>query len=407
VISARSDSASRLINVFIPAIIFLCLLFFYFFRIQQTVHDPILADCLLGSDTNLRSKVIVDHKIFLSWGFPRRHPLSVVPTILVAAPLRAIGWMPIEAIMAGLATAQAFGAVCLYLFFRSVGCTRISAALGAVIANVVYSVVAIGSALDTHGTSFAGLCFVVFALSAFARRTSPTVQNAIFAGLISSVGGLGNGPSAAFALLYPAVTRTELSWRRRLTLTVICSMTAVGLSAGLPLAMDVVRHGDARQYIQEWASITNFWTIDYLKHGLTVLAYSFVSPLSYATSYYRTEMVAGYLERPHALIALVALWLAFTIGFIRLWRDMAWRYTLVVLVAVLLILLVFYIYFDPLEAALFTPALALPIVVPLTIGLHRMQWGWCWLAALAVLLAWANIPAFRPPFASTKPCFLV
>jgi len=154
-------------------------------------------------------------------------------------------------------------------------------------------------------------------------------------------------------------------------------------------------------YTNQWASLNNLLEVDkYAMVGAGFLLYSVVTPLTSLTKVVTLDELAGYLSDPLALVTLVAY-----VAFVILASGRAIRESDRLVIPVLAwtgVMLLFFIYFNPGEALLYSSQILFPLVLLAARGLavtslsDRFKTGL--IAGFAFLLALNNIPVLYSPF---------
>jgi len=328
-------------------------------------------------------------KHFSFGGDMRKHPLFAV----LANPLHqffqdAFGLNNRRAAHCVLA---GFGALCVTLFYlllreRLAGRRAAAAALlwallyGVSFANIVFFCIP-----ETYGLTNA--CVAAFFLVAAKWNKTPLTRwRALLLGGLAGVGALANPPlgmmtAAVFVWGFERGSRRDSEsgrwrelwrgpwrnqWRGQLREWLWKGAAASLAAIGVFLGANLFIYGEAfftfsKSYTNKWASPANFLHIhNWLNVFVSFLVFNLVSPLKTLKSSIGAANLAGYWANP-AAGALAALW----IGYLACAAVWAVRRAGRFLVGVAVwagALMLFYLYFNPKEAFLYSSQILLPLL---------------------------------------------
>ncbi|MCJ8159873.1 hypothetical protein [Sphingomonas sp. LaA6.9] len=344
-------------------------------------------NCILGADTASYARALANQQY--SGLKPRKHPLAAALVGGLARPLIAAGISPAVAGSLALALIQAVGAGLIFAFLYHGLAGGITAALVAALALSTFGTVTIFGVVETYGVTVMAIALACLAFAALAPRATgaPRLSGAA-AGAAGAVIGLANPPALAFLLIY-----TGLSWRHvpggwisRLCATLLLPAAIASLGVVLPaLIFDPVA-GLAWQelYLQRYASASNFTDPriigDYLA---SFFLFAFVAPLDHVQCRYVVADVVALLRDPMRASALLGIGGVCVTGIV---RGLTGGTRGVVLAALgsVAALFIFYLFFNPDEALLYSSQWTLALMIAAAPGLGS---GVRSAAALVVALA--------------------
>jgi len=154
-------------------------------------------------------------------------------------------------------------------------------------------------------------------------------------------------------------------------------------------------------YTNQWASLGNLLEVDkYAMVGVGFFLYSVVTPLTSLTKVVTLNDLAGYLSDPLTLVTLIAY-----IAFVILASGRAIRDSDRLVIPVIAwtgVMLLFFVYFNPPEALLYSSQILFPLALLAARGLAVMsladKFKTGLVACFAILLALNNIPVLYNPF---------
>lgn len=158
-------------------------------------------------------------------------------------------------------------------------------------------------------------------------------------------------------------------------------------------------------YSSTWGSASNYLDMDKIFTVLTVFfAFNFTSPVQYAPTTLGPQHLSGYLNTLPALVASIALTAGLLYAWIKTLRHTQPRQSLFLgLTAWIVVMTLFYIYFNPLEAVLYASQITAPLVFIFAIGIEQLPIAprikYTALGIILALLAWNNIAALYGGFA--------
>lgn len=200
-------------------------------------------------------------------------------------------------------------------------------------------------------------------------------RHALLLGSLCGVAGLANPPMLTLGIM-PAV---YLLQTQRPTRAVMLSATMLAVSLtvylGVILLVWGTRYFDASmQYAHDWASFENFEDPATVALALVqMLPFSIASPMEEARVLYGLADAAGYLSHPAAIPAIGALIAALVLSI--QWTIRNGSALDFALAAWMTVAILFYIWFNPIEAILYGLQLLPPLILLMQRAVHRFVRG--------------------------------
>jgi hypothetical protein len=395
----------RRLRLFIGASVFLAALAFYLSNATR------LAPCFfatndgpfLGGDTIEIAEAM--GQITFS-GDMRKHLLfSVVTAPLVNAVGSVLGVGEKKAIIYVLGSLAAAAVTSTWWVLARHVTTALYALLFAVVYGVAFVNLIVYSIPETYAVT--GLAIIGYFWLLLSRAPGITLRDACVHGLAAGLAGLFNPP--LLSLL--AVSVLHAAERGALRRNVMFAGTALVVALvvfALPYALI---HGTkildfGLNYMRSWASFHNLAEIRNTSFVyISFFVVSFLSPLDMSAPGYSLRDFLNYLTQPHLLLTII-LYAALT--FIAVKAAIASADKLLVSILVwILIMVTFYTYFNPREAALYAGQIVFPLILLMARGMTSVRpphWlGPIIVSAFAASLVLQNVPAlYRTP--SSKVC---
>lgn len=376
------------------AVCFLAVFVYFFLQIRASSVLVQFNNCVLGADVAGYYQGLIEG----NWGVfrIRKHALAVVSVAALAVPLGQAGLPLTLAIPAALSAVVALGALALFFLLRLHRLSSVTS-LAAVFAMLsTFGTLTVFSVVETYGVTFAAAAVAMLIFMALARLAdNRPLISALSAGVVGAAVGWANLPAVAFVLLY-----TGFAWstfdgdlRRKCILLLVLPIAVAALLALVPSVYADAGKGFAwqREYVERYASLWNFVTPGILLQYLSSFwVFSFVSPLETVRSIYSTSDFTVLAGSPLKLVAWIAVigTLAFGTGR-ALWR----RETRFPAAAALLTaagLFMFYLYFNPLEAVLYSSQWTLALFFAAALGYAGLRFSFGIFAVLFALLFTVN-----------------
>ncbi|WEX75825.1 hypothetical protein PYH37_004070 [Sinorhizobium numidicum] len=383
------------------------LVFGYFLiRLGVTSEAIRVNNCILGADVG-------DYFRGLSsghWGVfrIRKHALAVASIAAIGWPLTQMGVSAATAAIIALAAFVAIGSLAFFLYLRLLGL-----GCGATFFMVLAAIFAFGSltifsVVETYGFTFSAMAVAMLAFIVIARHSkNHPVLCSISAGIAGAIPGTANLPALACVLLYAGLAKASASdnpWQRFILVLALPVAIATALSSVPMLYTDLAAaFAWQRHYLDSLASIANFVSPDVLADYLSSFwVFALVSPLDMVQYRYTSQATVALGSSGLRLAGYIVVMFALSFGAFSALRDRRRRsITLWTLMAVGS-LFIFYLYFNPAEAMLYSSQWILLLFAAAAPGYVGRRFSGPLFAACFVILAIINYPPLMDP-RSTDP----
>ncbi|WP_147417596.1 hypothetical protein [Sphingomonas cavernae] len=344
-------------------------------------------NCVLGADTASYARALAHQKY--SGLKPRKHPLAVALVSGIARPLIAMGMSAASAASVALALIQAIAAGLIFAFLRRLHAGSVMAMLLAGLALSAFGTITIFGVVETYGVTImaVALACLVFTMLAPHVTRAPWLT-AAGAGAAGAVVGLANPPALAFLLVHTGMAwrHARGSWIRRLGLTLLVPAAIASICAMLPAIVFDPVSGLLwqEQYLQRYAALSNFTDPRILQDYLaSFFLFAFVAPIEHVQCRYVAADAAALFADPMRAAALVGSYAIYLTGIVRGLAG-AQRPLVLASLGCVAVLFVFYLFFNPDEALLYSSQWTLALPIAAAPGLVAGGRG---SAAIAVALA--------------------
>lgn len=369
-------------------------------RIDFSYTASTVNNCIFGADSITFWRWLQQGNYF-GVGF-HKHSLSVLALAVLAQPLVWLGVPMVSAVIAAFAAIWAGVSVTTFLYFRKAGLGTGGALTVAVLALSSFAIATHSSIAETYGTTLLAISAACILLpSAAALAPTRPMLSALLAGAIGAGLALANAPSAAFLVIYffclplPLGEKVGTPTSQLVILAGIPALavcTAIALPALLAEGAAGARwHSD---YFLRYADIANLSDPRRLADFLvSVFVFAFVAPREFIQCRFILSDLAGFISNPTRLVAALLILSMLVSGIARSLRSSRRRETLGLLTAILM-LIAFYLVFNPDEALLYSPqwTLALFFAASPRFSLVTLWAGGAAAASLAV-----NLPPLHHP----------
>ena len=328
-------------------------------------------------------------------GDMQRHLLfSLVASTLVRIVNFTAAFGVRDSIIVTIALLGAINVATCFLLLRAVLKDDISALAFAALYGVAISNLVIFSLPETYSVTNMFIFLYVACLVPRWRSLSPS--DGILLSIVAGVGALANPPLLSLVSIHAFVVWRNENLRQALRVGIVGSTVAIGLYFILAAVIRgpslSVRY--PAYYLLQWASFDNFIDLEAIAHVITTfLMFSVVSPVAVIGENIELRDAVGFLARPTAFAAAL-VWLGLVTGSIvsSVREDDVFAQALLVWTA---LLTVFYVFFYPWGAILYSPQISIPlIVVVATLGSRRLgRWNWAAGAILAALCGYHHVTA--------------
>ncbi|WP_026621210.1 hypothetical protein M728_004943 (plasmid) [Ensifer sp. WSM1721] len=374
---------------------------FFLIRIGVTSEAIQRDNCIFGADVaSYFQRLSSGH-----WGAFRfrKHALAVVSITAVGWPLTQMGVPAATAAITVLAAFVAMGASAFFLFLRLLGLECIAAFFIVLATISTFGSLTIFSVVETYGFTFSAMAAAMLALIVIAPYSKRhPVLCAIFAGMVGAIPGTANLPALSCVLLYPGLAKPSglnRRWQKFVVVFALPLAIATALSL-LPMIYTDSAESFAwqRNYLDKLASFANFVSPDVLSDFLlNFWVFAFVSPLDMVQYRYTSQaaIVLGNSELRLTGYFMIALALCF--GILSALRDPRFRSITLSAVAAVGSLFVFYLYFNPAEAMLYSSQWIFLLFAAAAPGYVGRWFSRPLFAACFVILALINFPPLMDP----------
>lgn len=358
-------------------------------------------NCILGADaaTYFHGLLEKDWAVFRF----RKHALAVGSIAALALPLGKLGIPLTLAVPAALSIVVVAGALALFFLLRMQRLSN-ATALAAVLASLAaFGSLTVFSVVETYGVTFAAAAIAMLLYALLGRHAGKSaLVCGCLAGVIGAFPGWANLPAVAFVVFYSGFAWPHASgkiWWKLLVVVALPAVLAVLLS-GLPSAYADSGQGFEwqKEYIERYASLSNFTTWTTLSEYLASFGvFSFVSPVETVKSGYVLDDLRGLIQSWPKLVCWLAIACTLAYGIGRaLWAQPT-RLIAASALAVTAGLFVFYLYFNPVEAVLYSSQWILALFFAAAVGYAGLRYsGWLFLAVFALSMI-VNAPPLRDP----------
>jgi len=369
-----------------------------FARLEFTRNAITVNNCIFGADAATYAKALASGQY--TGLKSHKHALAVVVVGLLAGPLSWAGIAPAVAGSVALAVVDALAVLLVFVFARRAGLATLHAAAFAVLALASLGTISLLGIAETYGVTLAMIAAACVAFPIIASGAwSRPVAAGLFASLFVAGLALANAPAIAFVLVYLSCLRLQGEERRdlRRTWPAIVIPVLVGLVAvALPALVEDGAAGAAWhvQYLSRYARLSNFadpGTL--LNFAASAFVFAFVAPFEYLQCRFVAADIGAMIASPLRVVTFLALAPLLILGTARALRS-ANRPVTGGLLASAAAILLFYLFFNPDEALLYSPQWTLALFLAAASGVARSL---PWIAGAAALCLIVNLPPLSAP----------
>ncbi|MFV0644991.1 MAG: hypothetical protein ACK5NN_10925 [Sphingomonadaceae bacterium] len=375
--------------------LFLAVLIVSFYRLEWSHNAILVNNCILGADPATYGKAL-ESGTFLGLRV-HKHALAVLLISIISQFLIWLGFSPLLAGIFALAFIQALASALIYLFMRQRNLPGRHAAAMTVLVLATFGMATMFGIIETYGVTVlaiiaACLCFPTLA------RTAPVapLACATLCAVLSFILATANAPALAFIAVFYSCLWHQMPRIKAGYILSVLLVPAIGGVIGvlLPALMaegsqGAVWHENYLSRYANWGNFTDWTTIS--NYLVNCLIFSFVAPMEFI----RCRFVAGDLmemvARPLNLIAYFATASLLITGIIRSIKSDERSLVAGLLIAAAALML-FYLYFNPDEALLYSPQWIVALCLAAVPALPRIL---PWILVAACLCIWVNIPALH------------
>jgi len=329
-----------------------------------------------------------------------KHSLSVLALAVLAQPLVWIGVPMVSAVIAAFAAIWAAVGVTTFVYFRRAGLGTAGASTVTILPLSTFAIATHSSIAETYGaTLFAIGAACIVLPSAAALAPMRPLLSALLAGAIGAGLTFANAPSAAFLVVYffclplgkkDGFATSQLGMLAGIPVLAVC--VAIALPALVAEGAAGARwHSD---YFLRYADIANFLDPRRLADFLvSVFIFAFVAPREFIQCRFILSDLAGFVSNPARLVAALLILSLLVNGIAQSLRSVRRRETLGLLTAVLM-LIAFYLAFNPDEALLYSPQWVLALFFAAS---PRFPSAARWAGGAAAASLAVNLPPLNHP----------
>jgi hypothetical protein len=379
------------IQILVGVLLFLAALAFY---LSNLMH---LAPCFfvsnngpfLGGDTHDVAMAMSHLELHA-----RKHLLfSVVTRPLVKAVGGLLGVDQNAAIVFVLAAIAATAVTLTWWVFARYATTALYALLFAVVYGLAFVNLILFSVPETYALT--GLAIIGYFWFLLSRGPGNSVRDAYPHGLAVGLAGLFNPPLLSLLAVSVLYGAERGALRRNVVFAGTALVVALVVFA-LPYALI---HGTKildswLYYTREYASFQNLAEIDKIVFVyISFFVVSFLSPLDMSVVTYSLGDFLNYLTEPRLLLTVV---LYATLTFVAIKGAIASADRLLMPILIwILVMVTFYTYFNPMEAALYAGQIVFPLILLMARGMDTVRMPYrlapVMVGAFAALLALQNV----------------
>lgn len=310
-----------------------------------------------------------------------KHAIAVAVYAILIEGLRAVGFTPATAVIAATAGLSATSTVVVYLVLRSLG-TALLLSLSLVAFYVAGNgVLTMFGIVETYALTIGAMAIGISAAKvAGDLYPSRPYAAALLAGLAAGAAALCNPPAGAVILIFAVIVMLTLSTPLVTRIRTVALASLITLLSG-GVVLGILRWNSfstfVSEYSQKYTSLSHFVEGEKIAGLLaSVFAFAFVAPFDHPTPAHTAGDLALLFQsvpRAGALLVTLALMVGAAIILVRQ-PDRRMAAGLVVAFASMLI---FYIYFNPMEAMLYVSQTSLIMLVLLALafkGRRNVAW---------------------------------
>jgi hypothetical protein len=367
-----------------------------FIRIEATHAASLVNNCIFGADTVSFWRWL-EKGNYLAF-VVHKHTLAVILTAIIAQPLVWAGIETITAVTIALAAIWGAVAAVVYIYFRRAGLSPLAACAMSLFAFSTLAIATHGGIAETYGATLLMIGIACQLLPAIAKLADSHVWgSAVLAGTIGAGLAIANAPSAAFIFVYFAclpLGKLGNFGASRAAITVAIPALFVSVAVFAPAFVAEGADG-ARwhaNYLARYARFENFIDPATLTDFfVSAFVFAFVAPLEHLQCRFVASDIVELISVPIRLVAYLVTISLVVLGIARAFRNSRRREVMGMAGAIFAIL-VFYLYFNPDEALLYSPQWVLALLLVASPSFSR---AWLWAGIAAVLCFSINLPALH------------
>ncbi|WP_338424611.1 hypothetical protein [Sphingopyxis kveilinensis] len=357
-------------------------------------------NCIFGADTVTYFNALGKGS-YLAFRV-HKHAAAVVAIAAIAKPLTTMGVEPLVAGLFALAVIQGSAALLIFALLRRHFGDTPAATILTMFVFASFGTATLSGIAETYGVTMACIalaCLLFGEIAPLARRWP--LRAAIAAGATAAMPALANAPAAIFVVVYYAFVMRYLRNRphsEKFIQLFVPAALAISLSI-LPALVAEGAQGSHWQvnYLNRYANWTNFTDPKILAdYAVSVLIFSWVGPLDWLQCRYLLSDLVTLMAHPLRFIALLATITVLVGGLYRAFSS-AMRGVSIATLCVASVLALFYLYFNPDEALLYSPQWILALVLAAAPGIADSRAHVAAAAVATSLLLAVNVGPLRDP----------
>ncbi len=340
----------------------------------------------------------------------RKHPLFAIISRTSVSAMQTMFKMNHKlAVHSFLALIAAFNVIAVFFLLRRQSSNYFSVLLWTLFYGITFANIVFFGIPETYGLTT--LSILIFSSHLISCRKNINTKNATVSGLLAGISALMN-PPMIFLLIPFCYLAFKLPLKQFVSVSIKAALPAVLIFFGTNFLLFGTQYLKfSLGYADKWASLDNLTHITcHANVLLSFFVYSIISPLLHLSSSIGLQNFKDYIH-PLIKIPIITLFLGYTVYAIQktcrgLYLDMYntirqsspghFNHPAPAFLVWLLIMLLFYTYFNPQEAFLYSTQVLGPFVFILFVQYETLSWKWkhTVLVVFIICTAFFNIRCF-------------
>jgi len=301
-----------------------------------------------------------------------------------------------QAAKAVIALTAALNISLVFLLFCAYLDEMITALLFTCLYGVLFTNLVFFSIPESYSLSNLGI--VVFFMLAIRFHKRISLYRSILFGLTAGIGALLNPPLGLLLFSLYALCIRQHDFRQFLRLALWAGLTALLVFIGtnfLLFGFDYIEH--SRKLVNRWAAFSNYLSFaNWLNVVISFFIFSVISPLKELERSIKLEDIQGYFRSPVTTVIFSVFISYLGYALLQAVRQTADRLSLA-FAAWPAVIYLFYIYFNPAEAFLYSCQVQVPFMMILARAFREISWKWkpIPLCLFAAGVAYINLTCFQ------------
>ncbi|MBW1697266.1 MAG: hypothetical protein JRH18_00735 [Deltaproteobacteria bacterium] len=365
------------------ALLFLFFFGFYLFNQRYTTRWIYwFDDWIFYADTSTYYSTM---KNFSLEGEVRKHPLfSVLVHPMVAVAKTVFDIKTRQAVKMVIAAVAALNIALVFVLLYSALADVHTALLFTGFYGVLFSNLVFFSIPETYSLTNLGIGAYFILTVRFHERITP--YRSVILGITAGLGALLNPPLGLLLFSLYTMCLLQHGLRQGLKLALPPTLVAVFIFTGanfLLYGFDYIEH--SQKLVSRWASFSNYFDpVKWFNVGISFFIFGAISPLQELERSIRLEHALAYFHSPikAVIVSIFTALVAYSL------TTAARRRTDMLLLASvtwIVVLYLFYVYFNPNEAFLYSPQIQVPFILILATGFDEINWKWKQIAFLVFI----------------------